>query len=593
MSSHISEEIELKGIPASTGVAVGPAFVYLHSEPEIPVYEICEVQFKEEEARFEDALLKTRMQISEIRNEVAEKLGESEAQIFDSHLLVIEDQALIEETIKEIEVTKRNVEHCFNNVSQRYIAFFEQLDDEYFKERSSDIFDVTKRILKNLMGLDNKGQLNFETPRFIITDDLNPSDTAGLEKDNVLGIITEFGGRTSHSVILARALQVPAVVGIENLISKIKPEDNLLIDGYEGLVYINPKESTLHRYGKFKQKLEKLHKVFGEFAQTKPETIDHEKIVLMANIDNAEDVETVKVNGADGVGLFRTEIMFLRSNSFPSEEEQYQEYKKLALAMAPQTAVIRTLDLGGDKMLDKGLGGKKEENPFMGFRAIRFCLKHTQVFKDQLRAILRASSETKNLKLLYPMICGFRELVQANAHLNEAKNELKAEGLAFDENIKVGCMIETPSAAMISDILAEECDFFSIGTNDLTQYTLAVDRVNNKIADLYEPCHPGVVRIMSLVLKTGKEKNIPVSICGEIASDPVYVPLLMGLGCTEFSGAPSMIPELKCLISRIKTADVKLLAEKALTSRRSREILALMRDYQSSVMDDLMFEKES
>lgn len=578
------QEIVLKGIAASPGVSEGTAFIYLHRDPTIPSYQVSNID--NEIARFEESLLQTREQIIEIRNDVASNLGESEAQIFDAHQLVLEDQALIEETIASIRESNQNIEHCFNEVSKKYIRFFEEQNDPYLKERASDIIDVTKRVLRNLLGITAHGTAALTEPSIICSEDLNPSDTAGLSKDKVLGFITDFGGRTSHSVILARAIQVPAIVGLQDATKKIQNGDTILLDGFEGLVIVNPSEQTRFRYGKIRKERDHFYKIFSTFIDKPAKTKDGVEIKVKANIEGLKDVDSVLHYGAAGVGLYRTEAMFLKADNFPSEEEQYKEYSEVAKTMGDRDLVIRTLDLGGDKVLSKEFYRAKEDNPFMGFRAIRFCLKHTKVFKDQLRAILRASANG-NIRIMYPMISGLRELIQANDHLEEAKQELRLKNIAFDENIQVGCMVETPAAACILDLLADHCQFFSIGSNDLTQYMLAVDRVNNQIAYLYEPSHPSMIRTINNIFKVGHELNMPVSICGEIAGDPIYTALLIGMGCREISGTPAMLPEIKYIISQISTRDSAKLRDRVLKKKRSHEILSEIREFHDQIITNL------
>jgi phosphotransferase system enzyme I (PtsI) len=583
-----SNEVILKGIAASPGVSEGRAFIYLHRDPRIPSYEVKDIAAEID--RFERSLIQTREQIVVVRNDVAEKLGESEAQIFDAHQLVLEDQALIEETIAEIRETEQNIEACFNRVANRYIGFFEDQEDPYLKERASDIKDVTKRVLRNLLGITGHGTASMEQASIICSEDLNPSDTAGVSKDKVLGFLTDYGGRTSHSVILARAIQVPAIVGLQDATKKIKNGDNLLIDGFEGLVIINPSEQTRYRYGQIRKERDYFYQIFSTYIPKPAVTKDGVIIEVKANVEGVKDIDAVQHYGASGIGLYRTEAMFIKADNFPSEEEQYKEYEAVAKGVAPKPVVIRTLDLGGDKVLSKEFFRTKEDNPFMGFRAIRFCLKHTKVFKDQLRAILRASYET-DVQIMYPMISGLRELIQANDHLEEAKQELRQRDIPFNENIKVGCMVETPAAAMIIDLLSAHCDFFSIGSNDLTQYMLAVDRVNNQIAYLYEPSHPAMIRTVDHIFSQGIKLKRPVSICGEIAGDPIYTALLVGMGCRELSGTPATLPEIKYIISQISIRDAKKLRDRVIKKKRSHEILNEIREFHTSLIGELKLKK--
>lgn len=584
------EEIVLQGIAASPGVSHGPAFVFLQKELEIPLYKLDENQKKSEIKRFEAALVQTRSQIVAIRNEVASKLGEEEAQIFDAHLLVLEDNALMEETINEIQNAGYNIEYCFHSVSRRFIDAFDALDDEYIKERVTDIRDVAKRVLQNLMGHPGVGAIAFEGARVIVSEDLTPSDTAGLAPDRVLGFVTDAGSRTSHTVIMARSLDVPAVVGLHDVTQHAGSSDYILVDGYDGVVIINPTEQTLFRYGQLKEERQNLQKIFESSISLPAKTIDGEDILLLANIGGIEDCKPAIKNGATGVGLFRTESMFLQRDVFPNEEEQFQAYRAVAQTMKTHGVVIRTLDIGGDKQISPFY--QEENNPFMGFRAIRFCLKHIDIFKDQLRAILRASAFGK-VRLMYPMIGSVCEIEQANALLEEAKKELQKKKIAYDKDIEVGSMIEIPSAAMIADLLAEHCSFFSIGTNDLIQYLLAVDRVNDRIAHLYEPNHPAVIRTIGRITAAAQKKHIKVGVCGEMAADPIYAPLLLGLGADSLSVAASSLPEIKYLIRRMNMQEARKMAAQVLELTDPKAIFEALESFYLSQLEDVFKTKKS
>ncbi len=576
-------ELSLQGIAASPGVAHGPAFVFLQKELEIPVYQVGPASRQREIKRFEDALTTTRTQITAVRGEVAQKLGEDEAQIFDAHLMVLEDRALIEETIREQEDTKFNIEYCFHSVSRRYIEAFGQLDDEYIKERVTDIRDVAKRVLQNLMGRSGEGFASLTEEKVLVSEDLTPSDTADLEKARILGVVTDAGSRTSHAVIMARSLQVPAVVGLHDATRQIENEDYLLVDGYDGVVIVNPGEQTLFRYGQLRKERQTIQRIFETSLEHPTETRDGVKLGLVANIGGPEDLPEVRRRRAEGIGLFRTESLFIRSDSFPTEQEQYAVYREVAEAMHPHTVIIRTLDLGGDKRMSGYFFAEDEENPFMGFRAIRFCLEHQEVFRDQLRAILRAAT-VGNVKLMYPMIGSVDELRRANAVLDDARNELEARGERFANKVEVGSMIEIPSAALIADLLARECDFFSIGTNDLIQYMLAVDRVNDRIAHLYEPNHPAVLRVIQQVIDVARRAEIPVGICGEMAADPIYVPLLFGMGAHNLSITPGSLPEVKYLVRQMQMSEARSLAKEVLEQDDPRQVFHLLKDfYQAQV----------
>ena len=571
------EEITLRGLAASPGVAHGPIFLIHQKELDVPRYVVPKEKREDEVLRFEQAILETRLQISQTRSEVAEKVGEEEAQIFDAHLLVLDDKALLDETVHEFEESGLNIEHCFQSVASRYMEAFTLIDDEYLRERVADIRDVTRRLQGNLLGKSQYPIDEMLGKRIIVSEDLTPSETATFDVAKVLGIATDAGGPTSHVVIMARSIEVPAVVGLHNISDVVNSGDTLLIDGYGGIVIVNPTEQSLRRYGKIKLKHQHQHDVFEAGVHEPATTRDGHDLILRANIEGYEDTNRLKDCGADGVGLFRTEAVFLRVEGFPSEEEQFEVYRHVVEDLSPQPVTIRTLDLGGDK----GHHGEyfpKEDNPFMGFRGIRFCLDQVDVFKNQLRAILRASAYGK-VKIMYPMISGKREMVQARRIFEETKEDLKAKGQAFDPKVEQGSMIEVPSAALTADLLARECEFFSIGTNDLVQYILAVDRVNDRVDHLYDPNHPAVLRTLKNVIDAAHRNRIPVAVCGEMAGDPVYTALLFGLGADELSATPGYLPEIKYLIRKMELSDAKRLADEVLQFDDSEEVYPVLRKY--------------
>jgi phosphotransferase system enzyme I (PtsI) len=572
--SRTQSEIVVQGISASQGIAYGTVFVYLQSDVEVPSYQVDEVKRIDEVARFDKALLTTRQQIAKIQDEVEKNLGKPEALIFDAHLLVLEDQALIGETIREFETTGKNIETCFNKVSSRYIQAFSEIDDEYLRERAGDIRDVAQRVLQNLLGQAENSLSKLAEKRIVVANDLSPSDSASIDRSAALGIVTDSGSKTSHAVIVARSMKVPAVVGVRDLTKRVKTGDWLLIDGYDGLVIVNPSEQTLFRYGKIQSEKKSFEQRLLDANRQPAVTLDGVAVTLQANIEKVDEVDLVKDYFAQGVGLFRTEYLYLNSSRIPTEQEQFVAYKTVAEGMAPHPVIIRTLDLGGDKpMAGNPDLFPKEANPFMGFRAIRFCLEHTEIFKDQLRAILLASTHG-NVRMMYPMISGAEELAKANAILAECKAELKARGQAFDEQMQVGAMIEIPSAAATTDLLARTCDFFSIGTNDLIQYLLAIDRGNDRIAHLYEPTHPAVLRTLKHIVDEAHRAKVPVSVCGEMAGDPLFVPLLLGLGVDALSMTPPLLPAVKYLIRAMTMADARDLAAEALMLSSAKEIYA-------------------
>src|SRR3954467_7998135 len=574
MDPRAKTEITVQGIAASQGIAYGQIFVYLQSDVEVPAYQVEPEKRIDEVARFDRALVMTRQQISKIKNEVEKNIGPEEAAIFDAHLMVLEDQALIGETIREFEATGRNIETCFNQISARYIKAFSEIDDEYLRERAGDLKDVAQRVLQNLMGQAETSLSRLADQRIVVASDITPSESATLDRSAALALVMDSGSKTSHAVIVARSMKIPSVVGVRNLTKRVTNGDWAIVDGYDGVVILNPSESTLFRYGKIQEQKKSFEARLLEVNRQPAVTLDGITISLMANIEKAEEVTKAMAYHSDGIGLFRTEFLFLNTSRIPSEQEQFIAYKSVAEAMAPLPVVIRTLDLGGDKpMVGKADLFPKENNPFMGFRAIRFCLEHTDIFKDQLRAILMASNYGK-VRIMYPMISGTEELQRANAVLEECRVELRARNVAFDPNLEVGTMIEIPSAAATADLLARQCSFFSIGTNDLIQYLLAIDRVNDRIAHLYEPTHPAVIRTLKHIIDTAHKENVPVSVCGEMAGDPVFAPLLLGLGVDSLSMTPTWIPSVKYIVRAMTMADARALAAEALSMSSPKEIYA-------------------
>jgi phosphotransferase system enzyme I (PtsI) len=567
-------ELTVQGIAASQGIAYGQIFVYIQSDVEVPSYEVEPERRLEEVSRFDRALVSTRQQIAKIQGEVEKNLGAQEALIFDAHLMALEDPALIGETIRVFESTRQNIETCFNQVSQRYIQAFAKFEDEYLRERASDIRDVAQRVLQNLLGQAENSLSRLADKRIVVANDVSPSDSASIDRSAAIALVTDSGSKTSHAVIVARSMKMPAVVGVRNLTKRAHNGDWAIVDGYDGVVILNPSETTLFRYGKIQEKKKSFEARLMEANRELAVTLDGVAVSLMANIEKVEEVAQVKAYAAEGVGLYRTEYLFLNSARIPTEQEQFLAYRAVAQAIAPQPVVIRTLDLGGDKPMEGNPDlFPKENNPFMGFRAIRFCLENLEIFKDQLRAILRASA-CGNVRIMYPMISGSEEMVRANAVLTECMAELKSRDIAFDAKLQVGAMIEIPSAAMTADILAKECVFFSVGTNDLIQYLLAIDRVNERIAHLYEPTHPAVVRTLKHIVDEAHKRGVTVSVCGEMAGDPVFAPLLLGLGVDALSMSPAWLPSVKYMVRAMTMADARALAAEALTLASPKEIYA-------------------
>ena len=574
--THKGETV-YRGIPVSAGVARGKILVLGKSRHTISKQTLADPEIPGEIGRLEKALLQTRHEIIEVQRQVTAAMGASEGSIFDAHLLVLEDRTLIDEVVRIINEQKVNAEHAFHTVAERYATSLAAIADEYLRERAGDMRDVTSRVLNNLLGKTEDFHLrDLQEPVIVISHDLTPSATAQMDRTKVLGFATDVGSKTSHTAIMARSLRIPGVVGLKIVSEELQTGQYVLLDGYNGTVILNPTDQTLFEYGQLIRRQVSLEERLREVVLQPAVTLDGRQIVLSANIEQADDAEAVKASGAEGVGLFRTEYLFIARNQLPTEEQQFQEYSRIAAALKPQAVVIRTLDLGGDKFLSH-LQVPTEMNPFLGWRAIRYCLQQKDIFRNQLRAILRASAHG-NVKMMYPMISGLDELNQANALVEEYKAELRHEGIPFDENLEIGAMIEIPSAALIADALAKRVKFFSIGTNDLIQYTLAVDRMNERIAHLYEPTHPAIVRLIKATVDAAHRNNIWVSVCGEMAGDPVLTPLLLGLGVDELSAAPSVGPQIKYMVRRLKTAETKKLADFAVGCESAAEILTACQD---------------
>ena len=562
--------MKLKGIPASPGVIIGKAYLVDSEEINVRKRKIKSADMPKEVSRFREALSKTKVDILKIKEKISKEMGVEHGEIFSAHLLVLEDIMFIEEVLTRLKKEKACVEYVFLDVLKKYVSAFSKMDDEYLKERISDITDVGKRILKNLMGAKTHTLSNLTKPVIVIAYDLSPSDTATMHKKNVIGFATDIGGRTSHTAIMAKSLEIPAVVGLEEATRSVKNGDILIVDGIHGVLIINPDKATIKKYQASRDKFEKLEKGLTFLKDLPSETKDGHRVVLSANIEFPEEIPSLKHHGAEGIGLYRTEYFYMNKEGLPTEEEQYEAYKIVAQKTKPHSTIIRTLDIGGDKFLSQ-LDVPKEMNPYLGWRAIRFCLAQPAIFKAQLRAILRASAFGR-LKIMYPMISGVDELRQANSILEEVRKNLRKKKISFDEEMEVGAMIEVPSAALTSDILADEVDFFSIGTNDLIQYALAVDRVNEKIAYLYEPAHPAVLRLIKNVIDNGHKNGIWVGMCGEMAGDPSWALLLLGMGLDEFSTSPMVLPEIKKVIRAVTLKEARDIAEMALSLPTGKEV---------------------
>ena len=552
-------ERRYQGVGVSPGIARGTVFVYRPENEDPPMRRITAEEIPEEIARFEAALILTRQQILEMQQRIAESIGAKDAGIFDAHLLVVEDRTLIDEVIRVLQREKLNVEHVFHLVADRYAKTLAAIDDPYLRERAVDIHDVCRRVIHNLLGKEGLALDSMHTPHLLVSHNLTPSDTAQLDRALVLGFATDIGSKTSHTAIMARSLNIPAAVGLHDASERLATGDQVLLDGYNGLLIVNPSDQTLWEYGELEVKKSEVEQTLTRLRDTESTTLDGRHVILSANIELPEDVQAVRESGADGVGLYRTEFFYLNKPELPSEEAQYQAYHHVASTLAPAPVIIRTLDLGGDKFMS-ALNLPEELNPFLGWRAIRFCLARPDVFKTQIRAILRASA-VGNVKMMYPMISGLDELRKVNAVLEECRVELREKGIPFDENMEVGAMIEVPSAAVTADLLAKEVKFFSIGTNDLIQYAIAVDRLNEHIAHLYEPTHPAIIRLLQMTIEAAHKQGLWVGVCGEMAADIALTPLLLGLGVDELSTGAGLVPRVKRAVQALDFAACQQLIE--------------------------------
>ena len=558
-----------KGIAASPGIAMGKAYILEKEEYCILEYKIKKEEVEQELKRFETAVKNSKKDLGKIKKRVEEKMGEKEAYIFQAHLYILEDPLFIQDITRRIKRQKLNAETAVKRTLEVFEAKFASARAEFVRRRFGDVEDVGGHILRNLLKRPTLTLSHLEEDIIVVADDLAPSDTASMQKGRILGFATNVGGRTSHSAIMARSMEIPAVVGLRDITKKVEPGSVVILDGNTGLVIINPGSQQLENYRKKKKRFISHKKSLKILRSLPAQTLDGREVSLAANIAAPEEVELAVREGAEGIGLYRTEYLYMNRSSLPSEDEQIEAYKKVLEKAASNSVIIRTLDLGGDKFLSH-FPVPAEINPFMGWRAIRLCLERVDIFETQLRAILRAS-RFGNGKIMYPMISGVEEIRKVNQILAGIKEKLRREGTPFAENVETGIMIEIPSAAIIADLLAKEVDFFSLGTNDLIQYSLAVDRVNEKVAYLYQPLHPTILRLIDNVIKCAHRENIWVGVCGEMASDPLFVLILLGLGVDEFSVAPTNLLEIKKIIRSIEWEETQEIAVKILKSKTSYE----------------------
>ena len=579
-----SKEIRFRGMGVSPGIAHGVVHVVRDDLDDVVRYHIEPAQIGNEIGRFEAALVQTRVQILEMQQKIAEAIGAQDAAIFDAHLLVVEDRTLIDEVLRRLESDRCNVEWIFQEVASNYADTLSKIDDPYLRERALDIQDVTRRIVRNLQGKTPRPVLGAAEPHILIAHNLTPSDAAEMNRQLVLGMATDLGSRTSHTAIIARSLNIPAVVGLHDATQKLESGQHVLLDGYTGLVIVDPTSETLAYYGEVQVRKGQVAQALRQLRESTSTTADGRHIVLSANIELPGDVDAVSENGAEGIGLYRTEFLYINRDTLPTEEEQYQTYREVAERVHPNPLIIRTFDLGGDKLAVGAVDMGDELNPFLGWRAIRFCLDNVDIFKTQLRAIIRASA-VGNVKVMFPMISGLDELRRARQILEECRTEV---GAGSGAKMEVGVMIEVPSAAISSDLFAREVDFFSIGTNDLIQYAIAVDRVNERIANLYEPTNPAVVRLLKMIADAAHENKIWVGVCGEMAADVALIPLLLGLGMDELSVGATSVPRVKAAVRNLALPECRSLVEEALKLQTASEILTRCLELATQRYGDLL-----
>jgi len=553
--------MEKIGIIASPGIAIAKAFVYEKVEAVVTQKQINDIDAEVE--KLENAVEKSKKELEAIYEKAKIDLGEEDASIFQAHALILNDPEFVDAMIGEVRTSVVNAEFAVKSITDNFCTMFAAMDDPYFAARAADIRDVGTRVLNNVMGIENLDISAFGENTVIIAKDLAPSDTAQMDKKHVVGFATNIGSRTSHTAIMARSLEIPAVLGLGDILETTKTGEMVIVDGIEGKVIVKPTEDELKAYT---EKQAKYLDYVAELSQLKDlpaETTDGHRIEICGNIGSPNDLDGVHKNGGEGVGLYRTEFLYMDSDSMPDEEKQFEAYKKVIESFGERAVIIRTLDIGGDKKLPY-LPLEEEMNPFLGFRAIRLCFREKEMFKTQLRAILRASVFGK-ARIMFPMISSVSEVRQAKAIVHECMAQLDAEGIAYDQNIEIGVMIEIPSAAVTSDIIVKEVDFFSIGTNDLCQYTLAVDRMNQEVSYLYNPLNPAILRLVKMVIDASHtQPNKFTGMCGEMAGDPVATLILLGLGLDEFSMSASSIPQVKKMIRSVSFEQAQAIANEAL-----------------------------
>ncbi|HWR60803.1 MAG TPA: phosphoenolpyruvate--protein phosphotransferase [Clostridia bacterium] len=569
------------GIAGSGGIAAGRAYVYKNEQALTDSGKAEPGTVEAELLSLEEGIRESRTQLEELKNKVSEELDMNKALIFDAHLMMLEDPELLETVREAIRNDGLKAAYAVQKAADYYISVFGQIEDNYMRERAADIKDVCGRLIRNILGVSSDGLRKLDSPVIIVTHDLTPSDTASMNKSCVLGFASDIGGGTSHAAIMAKSLGIPAVLGLGDISARVNNGDHIIIDGNEGKVLVNPEEELEMQYRKKIEEHKRQVEKYRESALLPAVTTDGRRLEIAGNIGTPRDIGSITKNGAEGVGLFRTEFLYMDRSSLPTEEEQLEAYRKAAEGLCGKPVIIRTLDIGGDKKLTY-LDLPEELNPFLGWRAIRICLERKDIFRTQLRAILRASAYG-NILIMFPMISGVGEVREAKAVLEEVKAELRNEKISFDETVKVGIMVEIPSAAVTADIIAKEVDFFSIGTNDLCQYSLAVDRMNPRVSKLYQPLHPGILRLIKNVIDASHKYGKFTGMCGEMAGSAEAAVILLGLGLDEYSMNAASIPVIKNILRKASYEKAREVAAHALELSTPEEVL----EYSQAVLKQL------
>ena len=576
MSQNNLKEMHMAGIGASPGICIGKAYLVDREGVDVvEKYFIDEKKIDREKKRFRDAVRQAKDELKAIIDNTPEEIRQH-SNIFEIHVALLKDKMLYGKTLETIEKEHVNAEWALKKVVTNIKTMFRNMEDDYFQERASDIVHVSDRIMRSLVGMELEDISNIDKRVILVAHDLSPTDTSQIKLEKVKGFVTDRGGKASHTSIIARTLEIPAVLGMGNATEMIHNDDVIIIDGNAGIVIINPTDKTLIDFEERKARYESQRAHLARFAQAAAETIDGVTFQVMGNIELPEEVVSVLDYGGDGIGLYRTEFQYLGRPYFPKENELFEKYKDVVEVMFPKPVTIRTLDINGDKAVSYSTEAV-EDNPALGLRAIRYCLKKPEVFQTQLRAILRAAVYGK-IRILFPLISNYEEVITAKAMLNEAALSLKRDGIPFNRDIEIGIMIEVPSAVIMADKLAEVVDFFSIGTNDLIQYSLAIDRGNRQVAHLYQPFHPAIIRMIRQVTEVGKKKGIKVYMCGEMAGDPLAIPILVGMGIDELSMNPQSIPSVKQMIRMLSAAEAKRFVKEVLKRSTAREIQNLLEE---------------